>query len=175
LNGLTGKSPFVTILTIDPNPAIVDPANTRVMFVGGNSGLIPQLFRSTDAGQTWTRVEYAGTGTPFVPEGDITAIEFDPGNPSIVYLGTTLGALYRTINGGATAGDWARVDAPDIAGAQISSIALDPADRGHIWVTCLGDGVTATDRPDVILPGVSHVYKTTQGGSTWTDAGGWLA
>jgi photosystem II stability/assembly factor-like uncharacterized protein len=178
---LCGVSPFVTILTLDANPTVSNPASHRIMFLAGNDGLIPHLFRSVDGGTTWTRVVYQGAtpfgppGTLFVPEGDITAIEF--AGASNVYLGTSLGAVYRaTTNGGATGEDWKLINnLDDFSGGQISAIAADPANPDHLWVAFAGDGVTFTDRPDGITPSnVSHVYKTTDGGANWTDASGFF-
>jgi len=177
--GLSGDSPFVTILTLDPNPGVADPAHNRIIFLGGSKGLIPHLFRSQDAGQSWHRVESVAAGgaaAPFVPEGDITAIEFAPSDSSIVYLGTSLGAVYRTATGGATPADWQRIDNGLPFGEQISAISVHPTSPDRVWVVFGGEGVTFTSRPDVVVnpAGSSHVFKGVPGGGgwTWTDASG---
>ncbi len=177
--GLSGDSPFVTIFTLDPNPNVNDPACNRIIFLGGSKGVIPHLFRSRDAGQTWKRVEGAAAGgvaTPFVPEGDITAIEFALSAPAIVYLGTSLGAVYRTTNGGATTADWQRIDNGRLFSEQISAISVHPANPNRVWIVFGGEGVTSTSRPDAVDNplGSSHVFKGVLDGGkwTWTDASG---
>ena len=177
--GLSGDSPFVTILTLDPNGNVADPANNRIIFLGGFKGLIPHLFRSANGGQSWNRVESVASGgavTPFVPEGDITAIEFAPSDSSIVYLGTSLGALYRATNGGATPADWQRIDNGLPFGEQISAISVHPTLPNRVWVVFGGEGVTFTTRPDIVVNSVgsSHVFKGVFAGGqwVWTDASG---
>jgi photosystem II stability/assembly factor-like uncharacterized protein len=177
--GLSGDSPFVTILTLDPDPSIAQPETSRIIFLGGSKGLVPHLFRSQNAGQTWKRVENAaadGTLTPFVPEGEVSAIEFAPSNSSIVYLGTSLGAVYRTTQGGATPADWERIDNGLPFGEQVAAISAHPSLPDRVWVVFAGDGVTATSRPDVVVNplGSSHVFRGIFDGTKWrwTDASG---
>ena len=93
-NGLIGTSPWVTILKLDPTDPISNPANNRVIFVCGHN----QLFRSTNGGSTWQRVNDS-SGNAFTTVGTITALEFAPSDPSILYLGTgyrsTLSCYWR--------------------------------------------------------------------------------
>lgn len=174
-NGLSGTSPWVTILELEPTASISNPATNRTLFVCGST----RLFRSTDGGSNW-QVVSDGAGTPFTTAGTITALEFAPGDPSILYLGTAGGALYHGTNGGATAGDWTRIDTPGGAAdalfpnSRISSISVDPTDADRAWVTFAGDGVSYSARPDIVTNplGISHVFKTPDGGTEWEDASG---
>ena len=172
-------------MTLDPNSGVAQPDQNRIIFLGGSKGRVPHLFRSQDAGQTWSRVESmasGGTAIPFVPEGDITAIELSryPSNSSVVYVGTSLGAVYRTTNGGAAPADWQRIDNDLPFGEQISAISVHPTLPDRVWVTVAGEGVTFTARPDVVVNplGSSHVFKGIFDGTawTWSDASGteWL-
>lgn len=179
--GLSGDSPFVTIMTLDPNPGVAQPDTHRIIFLGGSKGVVPHLFRSQDAGQSWNRVESVasdGTAIPFVPEGEITAIEFAPSDSSVVYVGTSLGVVYRTTNGGAAPADWQRIDNDLPFGEQISAISVHPTLPDRVWVTFAGEGVTFTTRPDVVVNplGSSHVFKGIFDGTAWgwTDASGFL-
>jgi photosystem II stability/assembly factor-like uncharacterized protein len=180
-SGLRGFSPFVTIMTLDPDPTVANPADNRIVFLAGNDGLIPHLFRSTNGGTSWNRVEYQSpspygpAGTPFIPEGDVTALEFVPGNSQVAYLGTSLGAVYRTTNGGANGEDWIRINEQEqqMFGNQVSAIAADPNDT-QVWVVFAGDGVSFIDRPGVTPSYLSHVYKTVNHGASWIDASGYF-
>ena len=173
--GLSGSSPWVTIIKLDPTDPIPDPANNRTLFVCGYS----ELFRSTNGGQTWQRVNDPA-GNAFQTFGTITALEFSPSNPSILYLGTSTGALYRGINGGASAADWTRVDlvgtSPNMLFpyAQIQSLAINPNDPDDVWVVFGGAGVDFTNRPEMILNplGISHLFRSRDGGANWVDASG---
>lgn len=174
-NGLSGGSPWITIIKLDPTDPIVDPANNRIIFVCGTN----VLFRSNDGGQNWQRVDDAG-GNPFTTSGTITALEFGPSNPSILYLGTSTGAVYRAINGGVTAADWSRIDTAGspaealFPNSQIQAVRVNPKDADDVWVVFGGAGVSYTSRPDMILNplGISHLFRSTDAGQNWMDASG---
>ncbi len=176
--GLSGGSPWVTIIKLDPRDPIPDPANNRVLFVCG----INQLFRSTNGGTSWQQVNGFGR-KPFTTDGTITALEFATSDPSILYLGTSTGALYRATEGGVSAANWTRIDTFGteadalFPNTQISAIGIDPNDPKHVWVVFAGNGVSFTGRPNMILNplGISHVFKTTDGGTNWEDASGRFA
>lgn len=175
--GLSGGSPWVTLLKLDPTDPIDDPANKRRLFVCGHN----TLFRSTNGGATWQIV--AEAGTPWTTSGTITALEFAPSAPDVLYLGTATGALYRAGNGGAAAGDWTRVDTPGSSSdalfpnASIQALGVNPDDPDDVWVVFGGSGVSATNRPDVILNplGISHLFRSRDGGATFTDVSGGFA
>lgn len=173
--GLSGGSPWITIIKLDPTDPITDPANNRIVFVCGYN----VLFRSTNGGQQWQRVNDA-SGNALITAGEITALEFAPSDPGILYLGTSTGAVYRAVNGGAAAADWSRIDTvgssadmlfPD---CQIQAIRVNAANADDIWVVFGGAGVTYTSRPGMILNplGISHLFRSTNGGQNWTDASG---
>lgn len=175
ITGLSGESPWVTIMKLDPTTPIAAPATNRKMFVCGYQ----ELFRSTNAGTNWQRVEN-GVGAPFQTFGTITALEFAPNNASILYLGTSAGALYRGVNGGATAADWTRLDSgasqadalfPNV---EVQAIGISPFNSNDIWIVFGGGGVSAAARPELVFNplGISHLFRSTDGGTTWIDASG---
>jgi photosystem II stability/assembly factor-like uncharacterized protein len=171
----TGGSPWVTIMKLDPTDPIANPATSRTLFVCGFN----LLFRSTNGGQNWQRVD-DGAGNPFTTNGTITALEFAPSDPSILYLGTSTGALYRAVSGGAAAGNWTRIDTVGTSAdalfpnAQIQAVRVNPIDEDDVWVVFGGAGVTYTGRPNMILNplGISHLFRSTDAGANWVDASG---
>jgi photosystem II stability/assembly factor-like uncharacterized protein len=176
--GLSGGSPWVTIIRLDPTDPIADPANNRTLFVCGTN----QLFRSTDGGANWQRVNDAG-GSAFQATGTITALEFAPSDPTVLYLGSSTGALYRGVNGGASAADWTRLDTVGSSAdllfpnAQIQSLSVNPLNEDDVWVIFGGAGVGFTGRPGMILNplGISHCFRSTDAGANWVDASGAFA
>ena len=170
--GLSGDSPWVTIIKLEPRDPTTNPLNARVMFVCGDD----VLFRSTDSGQHWQRVEDGG-GQPFRTSGEISALEFAVSDPSILYLGTDTGALYRAVNGGQMAADWTRIDTPGSPAdalfpfSRIQAIRVHARNANDVWLVFGGSGVSFTDRPDMILnpTGISHLFRNRNA----TDINGW--
>lgn len=173
-NGLSGGSPFIAVLALDQSSR-ANPVATRIVFLTGQNW----LFRSTDGAQNWARVNDAA-GNAFTTNGEPSALVFAPGSATTAYLGTTSGAVYRTTTGGAGAGDWQRIDAaPNGAAAlfpnvPVTAIAVHPLNAQHVWIAFGGNGVDATFRPNIVLNplGISHVFRTEDGGMTWVDASG---
>lgn len=116
------------------------------------------LFKSVDAGVTWTDVSRGFFSGP------VGAVAVDPVNPEIVYAGTGGNhlaeasldgdGLYRSTDGGAT---WKRV--AFAASKRVSRIQIDPRDPKVIYVGVLGNVYREG--------GERGVYKTTDGGETW--------
>jgi len=103
------------------------------------------LWRSLDGGETFKR-----TCDGMFVECHVRALTVHPRAPRLLYLGTEQG-LYRSDDG---ADNWQRVESL-LNGLQIWSIL----------------GVPAT--PDVILVGTcpSQLFRSVDGGRTWTEAG----
>lgn len=86
-----------------PNRAVawiaVDPASAATAYAGfsGFSGFnddLGHIFRTTNAGSTWTDVSGDLPNTP------VDAILVDPDDPEVVFIGTDIGAFYTTTGGG---------------------------------------------------------------------------
>ena len=98
----------------------MDPKNSSVMFAGlwdfrrkgwefrsgGNGPDAPSgsgLYRSTDAGKTWTELDAGKNGLPSKPYGRLE-VAYAPSNPQIVYafIENVDSALFRSDDGGKT-------------------------------------------------------------------------
>jgi photosystem II stability/assembly factor-like uncharacterized protein len=93
--------------------------------------------------------------------GRVTDIESIPGNPQVAYVATGGGGLWKTMNGGVT---WTPIFERQNT-FSIGDIALDPRNPDTIWV---GTG-EANPRNSVSFG--DGVYKSTDGGKTWTHMG----
>lgn len=93
--------------------------------------------------------------------GRVSDVEGVPGDPSIVYVGTASGGVWKTTNGGTT---WKPIfDGQPVA--SIGDIALEPGNPDVLYV---GTG-EANLRNSVSFG--NGVYKSTDGGSSWSYLG----
>ena len=157
----------------------VHPNNANELIVGTNRGAL----RSTaGANGPWSTVIPSVPG-PGVGYGDVTDIVRDPSNASILYAATwdrnrwcarndcvtsnfAPPTVLKSVDGGAT---WA----PAAGGLPVStasvrveriSIAIAPSSPGTLFaLTALFDADSGTT--------FSHVYKTTDGGGSWSETG----
>ncbi len=98
-------------------------------FAGSGPG--SGLWRSTDGGDTWSRV------TTGMPAGDLGRIGLDisASNPSTMYAIVEAsppgGGVYRSDDGGAT---WTRKSSVNQRGNYFSQIRVDPKNPNHVWL-----------------------------------------
>lgn len=138
------------------NTIAIHPNNDDIMIAGFSQG---GAFKTTDAGNTWIPVFDNET---FLSIGEIV---FDPNNPDIVYLGTGdpnisgypfIGdGMYKSIDGGDT---WTNIGLEETR--IISKIIVDPSNSDIIYVATMGLPFERNED--------RGLYKTTDGGDTWT-------
>lgn len=132
-----------TLLLLIASTASGSGALPATVYAGGSS-----LFKTTDAGVTWTDV---GTGIGRA----VSAVGVDPTNPSTIYAGT-VGGMFKTLDGGA---HWSLisngisfVDPWNMTSA-VSAIVIDPTDPLTLYAATGGFG--------------TGVFKSTNGGANW--------
>ncbi len=159
----------------------VAPSNANVVYVGtGEPDIRSQhsygigMYKSTDAGKTWTHIGLEGTR-------QIGRVVVDPSNANRVYV-AALGhvydpnpdrGVYRSTDGGAT---WKKVlfNSKDPNNVGAIDLAIDPKNPKVIYAS-----LWATRRPPwsvyapTNLPG-GGLYKSVDGGDTWKQLTGGL-
>ncbi len=123
------------------------------------AGLTALWSASVDPG-LFERLQPRNIG-PAIMGGRIADIEGVPGNPSLVYVATASGGLWKTTNAGTT---WIPLfdDQPVIS---IGALALDPRNSDVVWV---GTG-EASARNSVSFG--DGIYKSLDGGKSWRNLG----
>ncbi|AZV77714.1 hypothetical protein EBB79_07300 [Parasedimentitalea marina] len=123
----------------------MDPNNSQRIFTGTS-----RVFRTIDDAQNWLAVSHP------LDDSIITAIEICRADSDRIYIGTTNGGLFRSIDGGDTwSGD---LSGPALPGRTVTRIAAHPVDADTVFCTVAGFG-----HP--------HVYRSADGGLSWRDAG----
>lgn len=110
------------------------------------------IYKSTDSGRTWQK-----TGSSLPPSccGDSQdALAVDPGNPRTVYadVGDT---VFATTDGGMT---W-QPRASGLPVNSVTSLTIDPRQSGTVYASA---DFSKGDKP------TGGIYKTTDGGRSWT-------
>ncbi len=141
---------------------VLDPRDRRTLLVAARTGhLGPTVFRSTDAGQSWTEASKP-PAFPKAPEGEKGRVVdhvfwLTPGHAGdrdVWYAGTSPQGLFRSADGGDT---WESVagfndhpmypawtggeqdGTPD--GPKLHSILIDPRDARHLYIGMSSGGV----------------------------------
>jgi protocatechuate 3,4-dioxygenase beta subunit len=153
------------------------PSNPNIIYAGeGEANLGPSkllfnrdniysgqgVLKSTDAGATWTLL-----GNDVFNRRTISKIVVDPTNPNTVYV--AVGALannglpgntgiWKSTDGGAS---WNDTTAGISTTAAFSDVVLDPTDPQTLYAAVGAPGGDSAN----------GIYKTTDGGGTWTVAG----
>lgn len=140
----------------------INPQNSQIMLYGAASG---SLWKTTDGGLTWRNV-----GEDFL-NSTISAIEYDPSYPNVVYIGTgeVIGALQTTAYNGiglfkSTDGGETFTNALDVFGqfTHIASIQVAP-DNPDIVLAALATGYYFNSNP-----GNMGIWRSTDAGMTWS-------
>ena len=97
---------------------------------------------------------------PALVTGRVVDIEIDPKNPSVWYVASAFGGLWKTTNRGITF----EADLPDASGEveafTLCCVVVDPKDSNVVW---LGTGENASQRSAHFGTGL---YKSTDAGKT---------
>ena len=130
-----GEYTGVADVILDPrNPDILLAAThqrERKYYTLIHGGPESALWRSTDAGQTWTKI---AAGMPAGELGRI-GLAYAPSNPGIIYAQIEAaegrGGLYRSSDNGVT---WERRNNSDSQGQYYAHLVVDPANPDRVYV-----------------------------------------
>ena len=149
----------------------VSESNTDIVYIGmgeacirGNIQPGDGVYKSTDAGKTWTHVGFSNSDA-------ISRIRIHPANPDIVFVAdfgkygvpSDERGLYKSVDGGKT---WQRKLFRDNKTGAVD-IAIDPRNPNVIFAA-LWEAYRVEYQMSSGGPG-SGLFKSTDGGETWTE------
>jgi uncharacterized protein (TIGR03437 family) len=138
-------NPFATALLVDP----LTPATVYALTQSG-------AFKTVNGADSWTSINTGLSAQPGVGTIIARKLAIDPANPSTVYAGTNRG-VFKSVNGG---GNWSGANngLPSTFpgfGPDILAIAVDPTSPLTIYAGISG--------------AFGSLYKSTDGGASWTQ------
>jgi photosystem II stability/assembly factor-like uncharacterized protein len=147
-------------------PLVADPNQPNVVYFGAE-----QIYQSVDAANTWTAISpfLGGNGN------SLTALAIGAQNSSVIYAGTNNGIVF--VATGFTNGNFIgfQNSLPTTSQARgVTAIAVDPSDTTGMTAYASFTGFAFVG-PDGLNPSqnindpTGHIFKTTNGGQTWTD------
>ncbi len=150
LNGINSDEP-----TNWSTPVIMDPNNHNVLYYGTN-----KLYRTTDGANNWTAISSDLTSGLYSPRlGTVTTIAVAKHNSNYIYAGTDDSQIWVSKNNGVT---WTEVS-EGLPVRWVTRLIVDPANENIVYATF--SGLRWKD-PE------SHVFKSTDAGTTWQDING---
>ncbi len=161
-----GSMGAIEVAQSDPNTIYAGTGSSKIR---SNVSIGRGMFKSVDAGKTWT---FSGLRDV----GQISTIRVHPANPNLVYV-AALGnpytpnvdrGVFRSSDGGAT---WKKIlYVSDSSGA--ADLELQPGNPNVIFASIWH----GQRKPWTIVSGSKEggIYKSTDGGDTWTKLGGGL-
>lgn len=139
-----------------PKRIVFDPSMPGVVYAGCDDTM--GLYRSEDNGDTWKKVSAYGARSAWALDVDRTGR---------VYAGDYYGTGIRVITDGGATVVTANVG---IAHPYISSISVDPVAPGVAYASAgIGRYADGDGGNGVALETLGAVYKTTNGGLSWSD------
>ncbi len=158
LSGLAFRNIGPAVMSGRISDIAIHPLDRHIWYVAVGSG---GVWKTANAGTTWTPVFDAEASY------SIGCVTLDPSNPETVWVGTGENVsgrhvgfgdgVYRSLNGGKT---WANMGLTK--SEHIGRILVDPRDPDVVYV--------AAEGPLWSAGGERGLYKTADGGRTWTPA-----
>ncbi len=144
----------------DGNRAIAvagEPGNPMVAYVGAASG---GIFKTTDGGVSWTPIfdqqDNSSIGALAIAPSDNAVVWAGTGESFLIRPAHAIGnGVYKSVDSGRT---WVNMGLQPTA--RISRVIIDPHNSNVVYVAALGN--TNTPQQE------RGVYKTTDGGKSWT-------
>jgi hypothetical protein len=138
-------------------PLVQDPVQSGLLYFGTF-----RVWQSTNYGNDWTPISPDLTTSN---TNEVTSVSVAPSNNSVVYATTTDGQVWRATNANAgSAATWTNLTAAPLPGRYATMVRTDHASADIAYLSYSGFSG--------FVDSVGHIFKTTNGGATWSDISG---
>ena len=167
--GQNWSQQFTQESTLSIGVLAMDPSNSNTIYAGTGDKALSSftylgngIYKSTDAGQTWTNIGLTNVGV-------ISKVIVDPSDSNTIYVGTMGNiyaqdnnrGLYKTTDGGLT---WSQILFVATDGG-IGDLAMHPTNHDTLFATGRNrirtNAVSITTGPD------AKIFRSYNGGQTW--------
>jgi photosystem II stability/assembly factor-like uncharacterized protein len=139
------------------SPLVHDPIQSGLLYFGTF-----RVWQSTNYGNDWTPISPDLTTSN---TNEVTSVSVAPSNNNVVYATTTDGQVWRTTNANAgSAATWTNLTASPLPNRYATMVRTDHASADIAYLSYSGFSG--------FVDSVGHVFKTTNGGATWSDISG---
>lgn len=135
-------------------PYVMDKNNPQILYCGTY-----KIHKTTNGMQSWTAISPDLANRHIANLGTITTVDVSKSNPDVIYCGTDDANVWVTTNGG---GNWTKVNS-GLPYRWVTRVAIHPDSANVCYVTLSGYKVDSTG---------SHIYRTTNYGSSWISIRG---
>ncbi len=147
LNGINSNEP-----TNWSTPVVMDPANHNVLYYGTD-----RVYRTTNGGSSWSSISPKLVSGIYSPRlGTVTTIAVSGKNTNYIYAGTDDSQIWVSKDHGS---NWTEIS-NGLPIRWVTRIVVDPKDENTVYATF--SGLRWKDP-------VSHVFRSSNAGSTWED------
>ena len=153
--------PKVTGITLTDNgafipPLVIDPSTPQRLYFGTF-----RLWQTNDGAGMWTAVSGDLTGGG---GATLSTIAVAPSDSKTIYVGSNSGRVQVSTNAAAGSAAFTDVTKPPLPNRAVTQIAVDPVNPRIAFATFSGFNFGADT--------LGHVFKTTDGGTTWVPING---
>lgn len=135
-------------------PQILHPTNTSTLYTATQFVYMGKNATNTSTTPTFSPISPDLTRRNSA-ESVISCLAASPTNANVMYVGTGDGKVQKTTNLNDVEVNWTDVSISGLS-RWITDVVVDPSDHNLVYVTASGFGT-------------GHVWRTTNGGGSWTD------